>query len=93
MITAYGLLFVIYSIAAYALLLRLLLPSLASAPVTAILLLLTGSYSGGVILLAATILSCGRIRPEQPPQAARPGDATHPAVPDPSPRGPFSCRG
>jgi hypothetical protein len=33
-------------ITAYGLLLRLLLPILASAPVTAILLLLTGSYAG-----------------------------------------------
>ena len=65
MITAYGLLFVIYSITAYALLLQLLLPSLASTPITAILLLLTGSYAGGVILLAATILSCARTRPGQ----------------------------
>jgi hypothetical protein len=48
MITAYGLLFVIYSIAAYALLLRLLL---------------TGSYTGGIILLGATILSCAPTRP------------------------------
>jgi hypothetical protein len=57
MIIGFGLLFIAYALASFAIIQGLIFPYLAQgAPVAAILLLVVGSYGGGLILLTMTLL-------------------------------------
>jgi hypothetical protein len=57
MIIGFGLLFIAYALASFAIIQGLIFPHLAQgAPVAAILLLAVGSYGGGLILLTMTLL-------------------------------------
>jgi hypothetical protein len=57
MIIGFGLLFMGYALASFAIIQGLIFPHLAQgAPVAAILLLVVGSYGGGLTLLTMTLL-------------------------------------